>query len=107
MTAKRSASAKKRRGRLARYWELYLLFLPVFIWYIIYCYLPMGGLVIAFKNFTPLKGVFGSNWVGMANFIKIFSAPSFLTAVKKYGYYQPFKLGNRLPDPYPVCDPFE
>ncbi len=82
MTAKRSASAKKRRGRLARYWELYLLFLPVFIWYIIYCYLPMGGLVIAFKNFTPLKGVFGSNWVGMANFIKIFSAPSFLTAVK-------------------------
>ena len=82
MTAK--LSAPKRKGRLRRvfsqYWEVYLLFLPVFVWFRIYCYLPMGGLVIAFKDFTPLKGIFGSDWAGLENFEKLFSTPSFLTA---------------------------
>lgn len=77
--------AKIRKQKIAaifRYREAYLLFLPVFVYYIIFHYLPMGGLVIAFKNFSPLKGIFQSDWVGLKNFYRIFSSPSFLTSVK-------------------------
>ncbi len=44
---------------------LILLFLPVFIWYIIFCYLPMPGAVIAFKAFLPGGGIFAGDWVGL------------------------------------------
>ncbi|CAN7209025.1 ABC transporter permease subunit [Paenibacillus sp. LjRoot153] len=44
---------------------LLLMFLPVFLYYFIFCYLPMPGVLIAFKNFTPGHGVFGGDWVGL------------------------------------------
>lgn len=68
--------------KLSRYWEIYLLFLPVAAWFIIFCYVPMGGLIIAFKDFSPLRGIWESPWVGLANFEKMFSMPSFLVAIK-------------------------
>lgn len=58
-------------------WKIYLLVLPVIIYYIIFNYLPMGGLVMAFENFSPVKGFFGSKWVGLDNFIQFFTAPNF------------------------------
>ncbi len=89
MTVKLSKSkaetGKKKGGlwkRIARNWEFYLLFLPVMIEFIIFAYLPMGGLIIAFKDFTPLKGIVDSEFVGFKYFIKLFSTPSFITAFK-------------------------
>ena len=46
-----------------RNWSLYLLVLPVIIFYAIFMYKPMYGAIIAFKDYTPAKGVFGSEWV--------------------------------------------
>lgn len=61
--------------------EIYLLFLPVLVWYLIFCYAPMGGIVIAFKDYKILKGIAASKWVGFDNFHYLFSLPSFRQAI--------------------------
>ncbi|MDF2698615.1 MAG: binding-protein-dependent transport system inner rane component [Haloplasmataceae bacterium] len=49
-------------------WRLYVLLLPMIIWFLMWIYKPMGGLLIAFKNYEPVKGVEGSEFVGFYNF---------------------------------------
>ena len=49
-----------------------ILLLPAFLYVLIFCYLPMGGLVIAFKQYNYHKGILGSPWVGLANFRFLF-----------------------------------
>ncbi|OCT10752.1 sugar ABC transporter permease [Paenibacillus pectinilyticus] len=48
--------------------SLYLMMLPVLIYYAVFHYAPMYGAVIAFKDFSPIKGILGSDWVGLQNF---------------------------------------
>ena len=64
--------------RLKKDWKknkgLYFLFLPVLAYYIIFQYGPMAGLLIAFQNYKPIKGVFGSKWVGLKNFKDFFES---------------------------------
>jgi putative aldouronate transport system permease protein len=52
---------------------IYMMILPVVVWYFLFCYLPMYGLVIAFQDFNISKGVFGSPWIGLDNFKSFFS----------------------------------
>lgn len=61
---------------------LYLLAVPIIAFFGIFNYAPMFGLVIAFEYFRPQKGIFGSKWVGMQNFIDFFSNPSFFTILR-------------------------
>ena len=68
--------------RVAKQWERYRMFLPVVVWYIIFCYVPMGGVVIAFKKYSVIKGIWGSPWVGMKNFQMMFDAPMFWRALR-------------------------
>ncbi len=63
-------------------WLLYLLLLPVIAWYVIFCYLPMTGVILSFKNYSVRGGIWGSPWVGLANFEKMFNDPLFFRAVK-------------------------
>lgn len=68
--------SKLRKTVLAR-WQLYLfLFLPL-LWLIVFQYVPMGGLIIAFEKYNPRAGFFGSPWVGFANFLKFFQSVNF------------------------------
>jgi len=74
------AKAIRNKTRLAelrnnRY--LYFMFLPVFIWFILFAYLPMGGMVIAFQKFNIVKGIWGSEWRGLENFKTLFTDPYF------------------------------
>ena len=73
-------SLHKKRGfgyYLKRDWILYaMLVLPV-AYYIIFKYIPMYGVVIAFKNYSVFKGVLGSEWVGLKYFKAIFSMDEF------------------------------
>ena len=52
----------------------YLLFIPILVYYILFHYLPMGGVLIAFENFKPRLGIFGSKWVGWQNFKAFFNS---------------------------------
>ncbi len=63
-------------------WVVYLLLLPVVVWYIVFCYLPMFGIVMAFENFKFAKGIFGSAWVGFKNFEKFFSSYYFVRLLR-------------------------
>ena len=60
-----------------RTWSLYLLVLPVLIFYAIFMYKPMYGAIIAFMDYKPAKGIAGSDWVGFEHFIRFFTGPYF------------------------------
>ena len=57
-----------------KYWQLYLLVIPLILFYIIWCYGPLYGIQIAFKNFSPRLGISGSKWVGLGNFMSFFNS---------------------------------
>lgn len=60
-------------------WQLYVFFLlPALVITIIFKYIPMGGILIAFKDFNVIKGVFGSEWVGFEYFRRFLSSPDFM-----------------------------
>jgi putative aldouronate transport system permease protein len=61
---------------------LYLLVLPVLVYYLIFKYGPMVGVVIAFKDYTPGKGFFESNWVGLKHFKAFFTDYYFVRVIK-------------------------
>jgi len=61
---------------------LYLMFLPVLAYFIIFCYGPMYGILMAFQDYSPRKGVFGSDWIEFDNFIRFVNSPSFVPVVK-------------------------
>ena len=46
-------------------WSAYLMVLPVLLYYAIFCYKPMYGIIISFKDFSLRKGIVGSDWVGL------------------------------------------
>ena len=54
--------------RLKRFKHFYIMLLPVIIWYILFCYAPMYGVVTAFQDYAMHKGILGSPWVGMKHF---------------------------------------
>ena len=56
---------------------LYILFLPVLIWVIVFHYMPLPGLLMAFQDYKVSKGLLGSTWVGMQNFIDLFTGGAF------------------------------
>ena len=75
---------RKRGGRqrplwrdLLRYRWLYVLLLPGLAYFIIFKYLPMYGLTIAFKDYVPFLGYSGSQWVGLEHFQALFTGPDF------------------------------
>lgn len=56
---------------------LYLLLLPAVLYALIFLYAPMGGVLIAFKDYSPTKGIFGSPWVGLKYFLRFFNSYNF------------------------------
>lgn len=60
-------------------WQLYFIFLlPALLLTIIFRYIPMGGVLIAFKDYNVIKGIFGSRWVGFIHFKRFLSSPDFM-----------------------------
>lgn len=78
----------KQRGssntmkRIWRYKWLYIMLIPVVTYYIIFKYIPMYGITIAFKNYNMFKGVFDSPWVGTDVFEKIFRSKNFWLSIR-------------------------
>ena len=70
--AKIVVSKKTWKQEVKHSWPLYVLVLPSIILAVIFCYIPMGGLVMAFQNYKPWLGISGSEFVGLDNFKQIF-----------------------------------
>jgi putative aldouronate transport system permease protein len=68
--------------RLVRERYLWLLLVPGLAWYCIFCYAPMYGLIIAFKDFSPYKGIAGSRWVGLLWFRQFFDSVFFWRLIR-------------------------
>lgn len=71
-----SNQAKKDsiRKRILTCRELYLMLLLPVIWYILFLYTPMYGIMIAFKDYRAARGIWGSEWIGLEHFKRFFSS---------------------------------
>ena len=75
---------KPRKSLAKRMWDaryLYLLLLPAIIWYAVWCYAPMDGVLLAFKKYSAKLGIWGSKWVGLKNFKRIFITPAAVSSI--------------------------
>ena len=77
LTVRRAPLRRRLLDNIRNHPLLYLLALPVAAYYIIFCYLPMYGVVIAFQDFKPALGIAGSRWVGLKHFEKLVSSRYF------------------------------
>jgi len=71
-------SFKANYAVLLRDWRLYVLVAPMVIWFILFVYLPMGGLLVAFKDYMPGLGIIGSDFAGFFNFTQLMFNPTFM-----------------------------
>jgi putative aldouronate transport system permease protein len=67
---------------MQRNWSLYLLAVPVILFYLLFAYKPMYGALIAFKDFSPGPGFAKSPWVGFVHFVRFFRSPYFLRLLR-------------------------
>ena len=63
-------------------WQLYLMLLLPLAYIIVFCYVPMGGILIAFEDYSFRKGILGSGWVGLKYFEQFFSNPDMMKLLK-------------------------
>ncbi len=77
-----TASFMRTLKHMKRDRQLLLLFLPCLIFYIIFRYGPLYGLIIAFKDYSVFEGIIGSKWVGLKHFVRFFSSNDFLLLFK-------------------------
>lgn len=61
---------------------LYLILLPFIIWYAVFMFKPMYGMIIAFKDYSLFRGISGSEWVGLKNFKDFLTSPEFYVTLK-------------------------
>ena len=62
------------------HWQLYVVFLlPALVLTLVFRYIPMGGILIAFQDYNPIKGLLDSRWVGIKHFARFLSSPDFLS----------------------------
>lgn len=70
--------AARVKKDMRRNWALYLMMIPVLLFYLYFHYKPMYGIIIAFQDFSFRRGILGSDWVGFENFVRFFTDPYFM-----------------------------
>jgi putative aldouronate transport system permease protein len=75
-------SSRALQRDMQRNWSLYLLAVPVILFYLLFAYKPMYGALIAFKDFSPGRGFAGSPWVGFEHFARFFRSPYFFRLLR-------------------------
>ncbi|MCA0756436.1 ABC transporter permease subunit [Paenibacillus sp. N4] len=78
----RFAGKQSAWKKVMRHWELYFLVLLPVAYLIIFKYVPMFGVQIAFKDFNVVQGIWGSQWVGMKHFKAFFESPNFWLTIR-------------------------
>ena len=82
----RIPAANARAKYMKRAFPFYLMIFPGVLLFLIFRYVPMFGLFIAFKSYTPFRGVWKSDWIGFDNFVRLFSETDFLLLLKNTLY---------------------
>jgi putative aldouronate transport system permease protein len=103
---KSQKGTKRRKGILYEYKKckyLFLLLLPVLIYYAIFQYGPMYGIIVAFKDYMPFKGMLGSKWVGFKNFEQLFTGLYFLPVLRNTLLISVYKCIYGFPAPIILC----
>ncbi len=95
----RAVKTKNTFRSLYKYRELLLMMIPGFLILFIFAYLPMAGTVIAFKDYKIMKGIFGSEWVGLEHFRRLFNDPKFLSVLENTLRFSITKLILGIPVP--------
>ena len=79
-------AGKERRTRffakLLQQKYLYLMILPGLVYFLLFKYVPMWGIIIAFQDYQPFLGITGSEWVGFKHFERLFTEPTFFMLLK-------------------------
>ena len=102
-TAKGEAAKHGLLANLKKYKEYYIMLVPGLLFFLIFCYGPMYGMVIAFQDFYPLKGIGGSAFVGLKHFKELFSNVFFLPVLRNTLIISLYKLLICFPAPILLC----
>lgn len=78
----RQQHRKEMFKKIKKQRALFILMIPGLLYFILFKYVPMWGLIISFKNYQPILGFFGSEWVGFENYIDFFNSPDFFMILK-------------------------
>lgn len=105
---KEQGAKKKKKNallwrRILRNRQIYYMLIPVVVFYIIYQYVPMYGIVLAWKDWRPKYGIMGSPWVGWKNFEWVFARPELSRAIKNTLVISFLKLAICFPLPILVA----
>ena len=95
----RTANLKKIFYRGKRYGGLYIFLAVAVVWYFVFCYIPLYGVTLAFKDFSYAKGILGSDWVGLKYFKTFIFNPQFWDMVKNTVIISSLKLILCFPMP--------
>ena len=84
---------------MKKYKANYLLLLPAIVAVFVFCYLPMAGIIMAFQEYDIIGGIGASEFVGFDNFVRIFTTPKFISAIKNTLLYSGVNIifGTPLP----------
>ncbi|MFF2479744.1 ABC transporter permease [Paenibacillus sp. NPDC058071] len=94
-----TASGNRKMKRIGRHYQLYLMLLPCLVFFIIFSYWPMTGLVLAFKDYQFNKGIFGSPWIGFRYFEMFFMDPQSWQIIKNTLVISAMKVFLAMPFP--------
>jgi putative aldouronate transport system permease protein len=98
-----SSQPSKAKSRLwidfKKDWRLHLLLVPGLLCLVLFKYTPMYGLIIAFQDFNIFSGISGSDWVGLANFKKLFTSTEFLNVLRNTLLISVYKIAFLFPIP--------
>ena len=82
---------------------LFLMFIPVILYFVIFCYVPMYGVIISFQDYYPRLGITGSEWVGFKPFEKLFTGRYFFPVLRNTLIISIGKLLFGFPAPIILC----
>lgn len=68
--------------RMRREWQMYVFIVPGVLFFLVFAYVPLAGNVVAFQDYSAFRGVAGSAWVGMQNFVALFTDDEVLTSLR-------------------------
>ncbi|MFD0681734.1 MULTISPECIES: ABC transporter permease [unclassified Paenibacillus] len=75
-------TVSKRKSYWYKHWQIYSMVLPGLIYFILFKYIPLTGVVIAFQDYNVFNGIFGSKLVGLKHFYNLFTYPEFMRVLK-------------------------